>query len=360
MVSFIVFSNFSLNFLSSPNPSELEECKILDYKGNDAVNILFFSDKTDAQKYSEFLLTIDPFNTHQKNFNFYYIDSYIPECEIYQEKALLCYDKEMIKKAASCPNDFIAVIQESNSNIRSSAYMNVMSINSKHTLTVLAHEFGHVFVNLAEEYVPAPLPKNAKNCVDNCNKFGIKDGCYQGCSEANYFRSIENGIMRTLTSKKYGIFNVKIFLDKIEKVIQERTSGITGSAVTETDCSQQMYYLIHARYENGKIIIKDKKIEQGCMSSLGSGDFDYTIITEDNQKINEKFNPSYIFTDVQESGKEYITGEVFDATGQDFYLKIPIPQKPKLLEIKKDNLILSQINLKEIPIEVKNKPCKKI
>ena len=149
------------------------------------------------------------------NFNFYYIDNYQPKCEIYQDKALLCYNKDIVRKAASCPHDFIVVIKEDSRNIRSSAYMNVMSINSKHSLTVLLHEFGHVFVNLAEEYVPAKLPKKAKNCVDECTKFSIKDGCYEGCSKADYFRSINNGIMRTLSSTNFGIFNKKLITDKI-------------------------------------------------------------------------------------------------------------------------------------------------
>ena len=95
-----------------------------------------------------------------------------------------------------------------NANVRSSSYMNVLSINSQNQKTIIAHEFGHNFAYLADEYVPAKLPRKARNCVASCEKFSDKkDGCFEGCSKENYFRSVNSGIMKSLLSNDYGLFN---------------------------------------------------------------------------------------------------------------------------------------------------------
>ena len=117
--------------------------------------------------------------------------------------------------------------------------MNVVSINKNHQKSVIAHEFGHSFANLAEEYTPATLPLKSKNCVSECNKFdSLNEGCYEGCSKTDYFRSINSGIMRTLSSKSYGAFNSFLISEKISKF-----KRITGNVVSENDfnsCSMLM------------------------------------------------------------------------------------------------------------------------
>jgi len=320
----------------------LEECKSLNQNSIGGTNLLFFSDEETTKKYSETLFSFSPLD--QNNFNIYYIENYKPKCELYKDKAVLCYNEELIKKAASCPNDIIIAIQEENREIRSSAYMNVISINSKHPLTVIAHEFGHAFANLAEEYVPAKIPKGSKNCVDECSKFGdTKEGCYQGCSKADYQRSINEGIMRTLSSKKFGIFNENLILDEIEKKIS--TSPLTGRAIIKPqNCEDKKYYLIKGIYANEKISILDIKIEQGCVGGNGNGDFIYKQILEDKRVIEpNKFNPEFIFTTYPEDMKQ---GETY-VSEIEFILTLPIIEQTQSLEIIQDNNKIGGINFAE-------------
>ena len=344
-----IITIFSLNKNTSLSPKNLEKCNTLAYNGKDKINLVFFSSEEQAKKYSDFLLTIPPFNKNQ--FNFYYIDSYKPECELYKDIAILCYSKELIKKASSCPNDYIIVLEEKPKNIRSSAYMNVMSLNSNHQLTVFPHEFGHALANFADEYTPAKLPKSSQNCVADCKSFDeFSEECFQGCSKSNYYRSVDNGIMRTLNSNTYGKFDELLIQEKINK----NTNKLTGLAIdSKTDCSKEKYYLIEGNLNNDEITILEKSIEQGCSGENGAGNFDYNLILEDSTNYNGEFNPELIFTDAQEETQEYIKGEIFDSN-INFLLKIPFIENSKTLEINKDDQLISQINLQDADAQ----PCK--
>lgn len=124
---FVVFS-----FLGKPGADELEKCKTLKFNGDDRVDVVFMSDEKTAEKYINALLEEKPYSENKEAFNFYVIEDYKPDCEIYKEIAILCYSRELIRKAASCPNDYIVVVKEEKPQIRSSAYMNVISLNSNH------------------------------------------------------------------------------------------------------------------------------------------------------------------------------------------------------------------------------------
>ncbi|MEK6878348.1 MAG: hypothetical protein AABY22_02005 [Nanoarchaeota archaeon] len=324
------------------NQTILENCKTLLYNGENKVNLVFFSTKEQAEKYQKFFYTISPFDKNKEAFNFYYIDKFTPKCEIYKGIAILCYSKELIKKAASCPNDYIIAIKEESPNIRSSSYMNVMSINSQHKMSVLAHEFGHAFVTLAEEYTPATIPRGAKNCQSSCDNFNVNDGCFQECSTQSLYRSIENGVMRTLSSSKYGIFSENLILKKLNK----NQKRITGSTTENTiSCENEKYYLIEANYSNNDIQIINKYLQQGCLGTNGAGDFSYNLILNDNSIFTqEEFNPELIFTDSQSEEQEQIEGETYINEGL-FILKIPAIENSKSLEIYKDTEKIEEINL---------------
>jgi len=326
----------------SPNKtSNLEECKTVYYNGNNKINIVFFSTEDQAKEYSDYFLAIEPFKSNKEEFNFYYIDDYSASCELYQDIAILCYNKELIKKASSCPNDYIVVIKEENSKIRSSAYMNVMSLNKNHKLSVFPHEFGHAFASLAEEYTPARIPEGSENCKGDCKLFTIKDGCFKGCSDSDYYRSIDSGIMRTLSSKEYGEYDEMLISEKIKK-----SSSITSLAIEELiDCTNEKYYLIEGTYSEGKINILKKTPEIGCVGGNGEGRFDYKLIMKDDSILTEgSFNPELIFTDQQEITSPQISGEILNSE-RSFILKLPIILNSKKLEIIQDNQLLETVDL---------------
>lgn len=345
-ISAVVAVGLFLLFGGNPKLSseELEKCNVLVKNSDNGTDIVFFAeDKNDAQRYVDYFLEFSPFNKNKESFNFYYIGGYKPECELYRNVAILCYSRDLIRKAASCPNDHIIVLNgDSDRSIRSSNYLNVMSINSKHPLSVLMHEFGHSFVNLAEEYVPAKIPRNsAGNCVAECDEFAKKtDGCYQGCSLDEYKRSINNGIMRTLSSESYGIFNEAVILEKINNVkeglgsfgfdhAEAPTGAPTGFAVKEEkDCSNEEYYLIEGNADFDSL---KKSVEQGCFGSSGSGGFNYNIVLENKTKVlGGDFNPENIFTSAP--GEDEIDGEVFESD-KNFFLKAPIIEGAEVFEI---------------------------
>ena len=344
----IIFLNKgSLSPSTTSGNSILENCNALKYSSDSAVNLVFFSTKEQAQEYSDFFLQTPPFNENKEAFNFYYIDDYSPECELYKGIAILCYSKELIKKASSCPNDYIIVLKSENPGIRSSAYMNVMSINTALTKSVLTHEFGHVFANLAEEYTPATIPRGSKNCQSSCSEFDISDSCSQGCSKTDYFRSIESGVMRTLSSNEYGQFNENLILGKLKNNKITSTGKVVAPLIT---CANQNHYLIEGSYnmESNSIIILDKTIETGCIGTSGSGDFSYNLILNDNSIIpGSEFNPELIFTDGQSSQETIINGETFQSD-KSFLLKIPIIQNSKTLEINKNTEKITEIGLQDI------------
>ncbi len=307
--------------------SDLEKCTTLWKNNEHGVNIVFFADKKEkAEDYMNYLLSVNPINNFKDRFNFYYIGDYYPLCERYKDIALLCYSRELVKKAGSCPNDYIVVINDEESEeIRSSSYMNVMSLNSKHPKSVFAHEFGHSFVNFAEEYVPAKIPRNSGgNCVPDCKDFGGKnDGCFLGCSLSEYSRSVENGIMRTLRADSYGKFNDHVITDKIEKVSKPSSNGLTGNAVGDVSkgCSDEgQYYSIELKIkdEEGGLDITNREINVGCIGEKGSGDYSFGYVTKDGRNVElREFNPIDIHTDLPDKSDEkdsdvMMSGETFE------------------------------------------------
>ena len=331
---------------------DLEDCKVLFYSGEDKTNIVFFSSKENAMKYSDFLFEIPPLKENKKEFNAFYIDSFTPNCTLYNDIALFCYSEELSRKSSSCPNDYSVVIDERPISIRSSSFMNVLSINSKQPSTVLQHEFGHAFANLAEEYVPAKKQKTAKNCVSSCDKFiSQTDGCFEGCSNANYFRSIDLGIMRSLSSDKYGIFNENLILERMKS----KKMGVTGTgrAIEKySDCAKEEYYSILVDYnkENSILKILNKTIENGCAGSNGFGEFNYTVFDKiDNILLENNFN-LLVFSDAPYADK--IEGEIFDYSGK-FILKIPIIEDSTALNISYND------QTTKLNIEKGARPCRK-
>lgn len=325
-------------------PVTLEECKVLSYNGEGKPSIVIFSDEGTAKEYEDYFFSVSPFDKNKNKFNFYYIDSYIPSCSTYKEVALLCYSKELLKKASSCPNDYIIVVDKS-SDLRSSAYMNVMSLNYNSPLSVFIHEFGHAFGNLADEYTPSSVPRGSGNCVSDCESFGSgAEGCFEGCSKNSLYRSINLGVMRTLSSSVYGPFDEQIILSKIRG-----ESGITGSAVlAERDCSRESYILLEGIYSNGKVDVVSESVEGGCIGGNGAGGFDFSIRKEDGSLINGgEFNPELVFTD------SFDSGEAFES-GQPFLLRVPIIDNARTLEISSQGELITGIDLTKVGA----RPCR--
>lgn len=282
--AFLIAKNAS----NSPPVTGPITCKTLQ-ENPGSINIVFFATEEQAKRYIDYFLSIAPFDKNKEKFSFYLItpDQYKPDCEIYQGIAILCQSSALTKVAAACPNDYILVLNEKSSSIRSSAFKGVMSLNTNHPLTVFAHEFGHVAANFAEEYLTegASIP-NGGNCQKKCsdfNKFPGEFGCSQECTDSNHYREFENGFMRSLSAPRYGPYDELLMQEAIEK--QFRKGTITGNAISTTSsCEDQEYYLIEETSQGFKTTLK-----QGCPSGRpGFGSSYYQITDPAGNILSEK------------------------------------------------------------------------
>ena len=320
-------------FFIKPNlsPEGLSNCTAYTSPANPAINLVFFASKEATAKYADALRNSPPFDKVYDQIGINYITGYNSVCEIYKGIALLCYSKQIIKQAASCPNDVIVVVKEEPAKIRSSSYMNVLSLNSKQSSNVFLHELAHAVANLADEYVPAEIPKGSENCVSSCEEFGeLGEGCFNGCSDEGHKRSIDRGLMRTLSTSEFGEFNE----NKIISALKLGTSAqITGKAIdSQIDCSEQNYYLLKGKLSNEKVEITEKMLETGCPGDNGAGPFVYKFIGGDGAEISSgDFNPSLIFTDGASEGGELSGGPM--PSEREFYLRVPIIANVAKLEI---------------------------
>jgi hypothetical protein len=211
---------FGILLIAQTQPNkESRKCETLIKNGeNDKIDMVFLTDNVPKEKvkeYYEFMLKTAPFNANKEKFNFFYAGK--AKCKVIQNEILFCYSRDLLRKSSTCPNDYIVILSNMPSRIRSSAYTNVMSININHPPTVLLHEFGHAFANLADEYVPSVIPRGAKNCQRTCEKFKGYEGCFQGCSEAIYYRSSTISVMRTLKTAEYKKLDTQIINKNLEQ-----------------------------------------------------------------------------------------------------------------------------------------------
>lgn len=308
----------------SPGDNQLEACKTLTYHGEHKINLVFFGDGKTVKKYMDYFFSVKPFTTRQEDFNVYYIDDYKPTCTRYRGIALLCYNKEVIEKAGSCPSaDAILVLSSDKESIRSSAYLGVGSLNTNHPYSVFAHEFGHLFGNFAEEYRTETLPANQQNCKASQSDFTSPvDGIYQECSKQSYYRSIESGFMRSLEATQYGQYNEHL----LEAQIDNHYSPLkaTGFASQEQEnCAAESYYLAEAKYD-GTLTPIDTYITNGCAQNQQAGSFSY--IGSDGREVST-FEP-ILFTDGP--GRETIDGEDFKDPDLPVYIPLPLSTPPQL------------------------------
>lgn len=362
---FLIFGVEKKITASPENVKNLEECKVARYVGENAINFVFFSTKEDALGYSDFLLKEKPFNKNADKFNVFYIDDYDTsnDCEIYRGIAILCKSKELTKKAASCPNDYVVVLQEKENSIRSSAYQGVMSLNKVHPLSVFNHEFGHVFAEFAEEYLAdnTNLPRRAKNCVADCTEFeGLNEGCYLGCTRSDYYRSIENGVMRTLSVSNYGNFNENVLEERIEEDISSSFSQITGKFVSKItgravdrnlDCENQKTFIATVKYsdEKGFEVINEEVIP-GCAGGSGHGKFGYRLLDGSGNLILEK---NIHLLNLHTEGPGEIVDGLISIEGSEisnpFYsyqIQAPVIEEIDTLQITDEEGRISEINLR--------------
>lgn len=160
---------------------------------------------TDVQSYINEIYSIEPYLSSKTKFNFYRIDEF-RDLSCRETDKIVCDEFKVKELALKCPNDFIVVLDKKNflSMLRSTAYSNIVNLNTADTKTVLTHEFGHSIGGLGDEYVYGDFSGiEFPNCdYSPCAKWNNL-GCYEGCSSSMYYRSTESSIMKDLGDNYY-------------------------------------------------------------------------------------------------------------------------------------------------------------
>ncbi len=226
------------------NEKEIEEdkCIALSYNGDvtEKIDVVFLGLGYDNSKeltndafiyITNIFKDVYPINSNFNKFNFYQINEPVENCQI--TNYIKCNNFEVKKQASVCPNDYIIILTNRNkilniaSPIRSSAIQNLIKVNTADNILVLAHEFGHGFGDLADEYVDDTYYSKFDLKVEdlpNCDKLPCESwdnvngtSCYKGCTLSNYYRPTKNSIMNFYFKEGGDIFgpvNEQILIEK--------------------------------------------------------------------------------------------------------------------------------------------------
>ena len=159
---------------------------------------------------------VEPYKSKFENINFYSVINTNVKCDVI-DNTIICDELSARSAATNCPNDYIIVLYDRDAikdfiaPIRSSAYLNIASLNTADHPLVFPHEFAHICCGLADEYVEEGIDMDIErfeNCdLKDCPRWNYFNGtgCYEGCGEISFYRSIETGIMRNyLVSREFG------------------------------------------------------------------------------------------------------------------------------------------------------------
>lgn len=337
-----IFSNVS-DFPFSPKPSltAQENCVVMQEFGDpsEKIDIVFLGDNYDnlgdfitkTEDYVEKWPTLEPYNEFPDSFNFYRIEDFVDLGCTYDE-AIICDNKKVKSAAKLCPHDHIAVLtdiygnERLSSSLRSSAWLNIIHLNTEDDWLVFPHEIAHVAYDFADEYDYAgSITWDAPNCDSDtgaCSKFSVIEdyGCYLGCSDMAHSRDEEKGIMRDYWhgSKRYGSYN-EWYIENVlgGVVISGVGEGLQFSPVSvliiEGSCSPESCnfedFYKSAGYPDGENRLEDLQngiyVKNGDYSSMIESTVRYTDFgDEGNVEIPDSFLFSFIVPFDEIDGEE--------------------------------------------------------
>tara|TARA_Y100000310_G_scaffold237425_1_gene240714 strand:+ start:4302 stop:5954 length:1653 start_codon:yes stop_codon:yes gene_type:complete len=244
----------------------------------DAANILSGKDS---------LLTLEPFKTHKDRFSFTLVDSgqdleCSTDCKP-NSRLICCDDRKVVEEASRCEHDSVAVLVSDDRLCGSASTYAKVCAKNKNAKLIFAHELGHSFAGLSDEYVYRDKgfkEGDSVNCASSgCDKWsGISPGCYEGCTYSDGYRSVdENSLMYTY----YPEFN-QVSQIHIDKVIRGFSSEeVSGEAPDRS-------YLVNLEYKDGGLSIDSvaiKPIKSGRISK--ESEYSAVLLGVDGNKLFE-------------------------------------------------------------------------
>lgn len=297
------------------------------------------------------LSQIEPFKTNFDTLAFSYIE---PNEELGCEvgcrniETMVCCDESKILKAAEqCHYDQIIVIINSKVGCGTASYYSRVCSKSDLAPKILAHELGHSFGGLADEYVyaeffdsysiPESTIKQMPNCAEEgCEKWAdITDECHKGCTSADLYRPSKNSIMRYASN---GIFN------EVSKtaLLDEIASHIQRERLLHAQNPQWRSYYVNLEYDNGEISLSPPKtipVKPGIRTT--NGHFTANLLTKDKTIIESVQLPLPLINRpaLDISGKPFIETK--------FTMPVVLPFNPEAdsLEIADETGVLATTSL---------------
>ncbi len=307
LFSVIVIGVFIFLFIGGGKNIELPlspstGCVVMQDRGkyNDSINIVFLGTgyedvvefRADSEKFMSSFLNVAPHNLYRDRFNFFRIEAF-DDFGCSYDDAIICNPQLVQQEAIKCPGQDVNVVltnrgktEDFFSHLRSSAWLNLASINSADDPLVLVHEIGHIGYNFADEYVyGGDITWDAPNCDPeklSCPMFSDVDGseCIVGCVNQEYARSVYYGIMSNYwKSPKFGNYDEWW----IENYLLENTKGggehefggdpnegptdvyvVKGECTTDGECTIEEVVMSPSRYTtSSKLINSDIEIKHG-------------------------------------------------------------------------------------------------
>jgi len=180
-----------------------------------------FSNLVNSAK--NYLFAIKPFDVQKSKINIHRVNSPVNfRCAGYGSSAVdankYCSYSYIYNAASVCPLDTPVVFV--NTSGRSWASKRSFAVVFGGSASVMVHEFGHSFAGLDDEYVESAASIATStvaasiNCDTDaaCSKWaGVEGaGCFNGCDyRTGFYRSVNNGIMRTSGTTDFGAVNTR-------------------------------------------------------------------------------------------------------------------------------------------------------
>lgn len=270
---------------------------------------------------------------------------------------ICCDDLAVSNEASQCHYDGIIVLENSEVNCGTSSFYSRVCAKSENANLILAHELGHSFGGLADEYIYSEnfasynIPESYVLTFPNCDEAGCPkwadktSSCYAGCTSPNLYRSSENSIMRAYL---FGQFNL-VSADHLEQTIQEHLTK-----ESEIKSSNFKSYSLNMNYVDGEVKLSPVSLMPVRAGVLSTNGFFTATIKDKNQQI---LFESKIPLPILEQPAMEISDTPF--VNEQLNLPIVLPYLPtaETLEISDEEKILAKTSLAVFSDTCGNKIC---
>ena len=251
--------NNCMTIQSNGDPNQKLDITFVGHNYSDAERQRFINE---AMETKNFLLSLNPFNANIERINMYYVNQSL-DLGCYNGCSgnpglICCSEARVLAAGAQCPftwgTDKIIVLANGLPYGGSSAAGANWAVasNAMYTREVAAHEFGHAFGLLMDEYdygAPrgSPPPPYIPNCdVQPCSRWmGVPStSCIPICGYNDHFRSVSDSLMRSIPQSDYGIVSILNMTQRLARF--NASPRITSTPVTIARTGQSYTYQVTA------------------------------------------------------------------------------------------------------------------